>query len=331
MEKRPPVSRRTTIKGLLTLPLVATPALLAEAAWAGPGIVRDPSGMSLKTPRFATAAVAHNDAIYVLCGSGPRGLLNDVERINPRTRKIEVLPETDPPLTPRRYHAAVSVGEEIILMGGSIYDPVAKKVDTVGLVERWNVRTGKVRIGKPMPTPRWALATVAYNGRVFAIGGTHGDKRLNTVDIYNVERDEWRPGLPLPLGRDCCAAVYQGVIYVPGGFAGKDPVPDFDAYSIGQARWLKMPEMPLATSAHHTAIVGDTLLSFGDYRELRRVLVFNLKTRQWRKINNSQFEPTRHSAVVSLGDRCYVIGGARESRGSFLDLIQEFVVGTGGL
>jgi len=104
-------------------------------------------------------------------------------------------------------------GERLYALGGS-GDRVTNAVEVYDVAaDRWSPANG-------MPTPRDQLAAVAFEGRVWAIGGRSsflGTQYAN-VEIYDPATDSWRTGAPLPSARGGLAAAALGDrIFVFGG------------------------------------------------------------------------------------------------------------------
>lgn len=73
----------------------------------------------------------------------------------------------------------------------------------------------------PMPEPRWSFATVCFNGRVYAIGGSRGFETniitFSTMFIYDTTNNTWSRGVSMPVKRGslACANLFE-VIYCCG-------------------------------------------------------------------------------------------------------------------
>jgi len=73
-----------------------------------------------------------------------------------------------------------------------------------------------------MPTPRMDLASVAVNGKLYAIGGwdTQNQKALQVIEAYDRASDTWATKSPMPTPRSGLDAVaINGKIYAFGGDA----------------------------------------------------------------------------------------------------------------
>jgi hypothetical protein len=149
-----------------------------------------------------------------------------------------------PMLVARGAHGAAVLGGRIHVVGGAdggalrdheAYDPA---------VDRWT------RLAS-MPTPREHLAVVAFQGRLWAIGGRSSffGTQHATVEIYDPATDAWEMGPPLPQGRGGIAAIaLPDRIFV---FGGESPLRIFSStemYEPGGDRWIA--KEPMRTARH---------------------------------------------------------------------------------
>ena len=183
-------------------------------------------------------------------------MLGDVEVVRPASETVKTM---EAKLIARRFHAAASDGERIYLAGGETDGGLTSAVECL------DVKTGRATTLAPLPTPRRGLAMVANNGFLFVIGGSIQAKSSGAMEVYDIARNTWQKASPLPVPRECAAEIRGGRIYVPGGYHETEPVDTMDVYVIAQARWIVGTRLPQTISANHVAVVGNTLVSCGDY------------------------------------------------------------------
>jgi peroxiredoxin/endonuclease III len=277
----------------------------------------------LKKGRYGHAAVTINDDIYVIGGSGRGGLLGSVEKFDPEKGTVETVTEK---LLPRRYLTAESWDDKIYILGGVARDQDKKMSGPTAVVECYDPASGAVTTLAPMPHPRRTVASIVSDGKIYVIGGSLVDgERVGTVDIYDIAADSWSEGEMMPTARECDLVLRDGTIYALGGYDGKNSLPVFEAYDIQSNRWEKLPDLPFPLSAHHAVSDSDNIYTFGHYDDKERVSSFDFKTAKWRMIDTG-YAPSRHNAVVIVGDTVYVTGGNISSAGSHLDSIQKAAV-----
>ena len=114
-----------------------------------------------------------------------------------------------------------------------------------------------------MPTARDHLGAVAFQGRVWALGGRRsffGEQYAN-VEIYDPATDSWRTGPPLPAGRGgVAAAALADRILV---FGGEAPLRIFNAtemYEVAGNRWIAKAPMPTPRHGIGAAVVGGRVI-----------------------------------------------------------------------
>ena len=120
----------------------------------------------------------------------------------------------------------------VILNGKMYYFGGAKRAKSGGTLqdksEHWvldlNAQANGWKVLAPMPNPRNHIASAAVDGKVYAIGGQHGDDEdtgeQNEMDVYDPATNVWSkaPRLPLSLGHIASGTfVYRNQIGVIGG------------------------------------------------------------------------------------------------------------------
>ena len=113
-----------------------------------------------------------------------------------------------------------------------------------GAEEHWDELSG-------MPTGRWGLSVVEYEGTLFAIGGSQSSSsRLSTVEQYDPSTDTWTPRADMPTARkNAAAAVVDGKIYVFGGSQAHmlgNIKTTTEAYDPATDTWISLTDMPTA-------------------------------------------------------------------------------------
>jgi N-acetylneuraminic acid mutarotase len=91
-------------------------------------------------------------------------------------------------------------------------------IDLAGTVGSWTAMA-------PLPSARDRLAAIAYQGRIYVVGGSDDNGFLDEVLIGQIGSDghvaQWATGPRLPAGRQSCTlAVDSGWLYVLGGRVG---------------------------------------------------------------------------------------------------------------
>lgn len=107
----------------------------------------------------------------------------------------------------------------------------------------------------PMPTSRFALATCAVDGRIYAIGGSDAaapQRPVATVEEYDTATGTWAARAPMPSPRSYLAAsAVNGRIYAIGGgqWTGPPYLPTLttvEEYDPAADAWVERAPMPTA-------------------------------------------------------------------------------------
>lgn len=280
------------------------------------------SALKLKTGRYGPAAVTDGKLIYVIGGSGPDGMLGDIEAIDPWSGRVEVITTN---LIPRRYHSAVLRGNLIYIAGGESGPEVQP------VIEVFNLKTRTSRVETEMPTPRRFAQAVAVGNNLYVIGGQDAnqiskksERRTGIVEVYDLGRGKWSSAPPMPTPRECTLAAGGGKIFAIGGYSGGETgLRTFETYDVKARKWSRNADLPFPLSSSSALLAEDFIFTFGEFSRLNRVARYSLKDGTWTEIE-IPYRKSRHNACVRIGDQVYVIGGNVSAIGSHMDLIQRF-------
>jgi DNA-binding CsgD family transcriptional regulator/N-acetylneuraminic acid mutarotase len=185
-------------------------------------------------------------------------------------------------------------------VGGALGNPA-----NAGL-SRWDSKA-------QMPTARARLAVVAYEGRIYAIGGDTADGVTGAVEVYDPATDAWtrQASKHYPV-RNTGAAVLGGRIYVPGGHNAMDEaIATVEVYDPASASWTEAAPLPTPLFAYAIAAVGDKLYLFGGSdgaRYLSTVHIYDGTSNSW-STGTPMSQPRGFCDAAVVGERVYVIGG----------------------
>ena len=257
-------------------------------------------------PRKGLSAALIGNNIYVIGGNSDNpASKNTIEKYSITEKKSVIVSGN---LIPRYFGSAKSYREKIYIFGG--VNSTGNVESIIDAVEEFNPADNTVKIVSKMPTPRRIPATVEYKGRIFVIGGKikNSENRVNTVEIYDIEKNSWSKGREMPTPRECATALVDNKIYAIGGFNGQEPLNKFEVYDIESGKWEKLPDIPVKISAHHCVVYNNKIYAFGDYYDPGRIAYYDLKEKKWVFLR-VQFNPTNHNEVLLYKDIIYVIGG----------------------
>lgn len=272
--------------------------------------------------RDGAAAVATEDALYVIGGATKDGPTGRVDRYSFATEEWDVL-TTD--LIPRRHLTAVLIERQLYVFGGR-----GVSGGPVPDVEVVDIKSGNVTGAAPMPTPRYFASAQLHKGRVFVAGGTLGWGRLGVVEMYDPAANEWYVAPSLSVARDTQLVESGGSLYALGGYTGaKEKVSPVVEKLVGN-QWVKVSEMPKATSSFSATAAGGLIFTFGDHRDPGRVLRFDPASGAWTELEVGFF-PRRHSAAAAHGARLFVTGGSQRGSAHKLGTTELFDLSPGDI
>ncbi len=171
---------------------------------------------------------------------------------------------------------------------------------------RWQVKSG-------LPTARMGMAVVAYENRVYTIGGESAIGVEGTLERYDPETDQWATltSKPLP-ATDIQAGVIGGKLYVPGGQDNSGKVMDqLEIYDPREDSWAVGAPLPAPVSAYALVAFEGKLYLFGGWDGKTvsdKVFEYDPNLDRW-----SQRAPMptarRYAGAVVAGGKIYVLGG----------------------
>lgn len=296
----------------------------------------------MRVGRKGAAVVADGDYLYIVGGANAEGVrLDDIERVDVRTGRSETFARLR---DARVFHGAVLIGRELFVLGGTKAAPgtglapegIPENFDrersrrnpldpasTVGLrgtperyqdtLEVVHLDTRRVRRARRMPVGKAFFGALAYDGRLWVIGGKKqragAIANTGSVEVYDPSADRWSSSVPMPTPRQCTAVLVGDLMLVPGGYDGRRKLATFEYFSPKEALWRTLPPLEDGVSAAALAQLDRFLVFFGDYDERDEVLVYDLAQRRGETFTLG-YLPARHAAAVVHQGHIYVVGGA---------------------
>ncbi|HXF82428.1 MAG TPA: kelch-like protein [bacterium] len=162
------------------------------------------------------------------------------------------------------------------------------------------------------PNSEFALAEVS--GTLYVIGGYPASRvTVRTVQVYDIARDRWEPGPPIPHPNNHgMAAAVGGVVYLIGGqttAAGESYVNTVFALDPRVGRWVERAPMPTARSAG-VALVHEGRIYVAGGRPPRGAdfAVYDPAADRWETLPPLP-SPRNHIAGATIGGRLHIVGG----------------------
>ena len=91
------------------------------------------------------------------------------------------------------------------------------------------------------------LSLAVHAGNIYAIGGRNENNLLKSVEMFDINRNQWSVVKDMNRVRsDAGAATLQGNIYVVGGFDGVATTSTAEVFSPRSGRWSMITPMKVA-------------------------------------------------------------------------------------
>lgn len=228
--------------------------------------------------------------------------------------------------TPRDRVSTAAVGSVIYVLGGG--NPGGGHFTTV---EAFDTFSGLWSSLPAMGTQRDGAVAGAIGGKVYVAAG--GLSR--TTEVYDPALGTWSTVAQIPTERQGAAGCeLGGKLYVLGGNQGLD-LQAVEAYDPALDTWTTCAPLPVARSWAGACALNGKLYVVGGYDGsamvspwLSRLDIYDPATNTWSSGPPVPIFPGVYQhAVVALGGRVVVFGGANASRG--LDSIYQFDPATG--
>jgi pimeloyl-ACP methyl ester carboxylesterase len=204
----------------------------------------------------------------------------------------------------------------------------------------WRANTG-------LSIPRWGLAVFEAGGKLYAVGGTYGNRSvpISNNEVFDPAVGSWMEGAPMPTPRwKVAAASVGGRLYVAGGgpTGNQNIVTDVvESYDPSTDTWAVEPRLPTARWGSTAAGWGDRLYVVGGHvyspfpsqQALGTLEVLDTSLGLWLRFPGMP-TPRWDAASAFVDGKLYVIGGFRyetDDPGSWrvLSVVEEYDPGTG--
>lgn len=175
-------------------------------------------------------------------------------------------------------------------------------------------------MGKNMSIARNELSAVILDDKIYAIGGENfaaGGGLIDTVEVYDIVKDNWIEGFvaPMPLHLDhSAAAVYNGKIYVVGGFLErKIPTDKLWRYDPQRNEWKALGPLPTPIGgAKNAEFINGILYVVGGLNSshipVNTNYAYDPKRDTW--TTKSPMPTARHHLQTAVVDgKLYALGG----------------------
>ena len=167
-----------------------------------------------------------------------------------------------------------------------------------------------------MNQARGVHAAVVFKGEIYAIGGLiRGENgTLDSVEKYNPEKNEWTYVSKMTTSRAFHnAAIFDGTIFVTGGFKYGKFLCSAERYHHPSRRWLPVQHMKVERASHALVALSGFLYALGGARYtcggLNSVERYDLKTKKWKLVS---FEGEKYPSNFRLCNFKFGISGCAD-------------------
>jgi len=223
--------------------------------------------------------------------------------------------------TPRSEEGVAMLGDKIYVAGGE-----SEAIKKTNVVEVYDLKTKMWHTVAPLPIAMNHVGMSSYDGKLYAVGGTHDNGYSNKLFIYDPIDDKWSEGKFMPAARTALTVNFIGdKLYAIGGVDDVHNVADTNlVYDPKNNSWTKKAPMP--TARHHLTssvvdgklyVIGGRLLGDGIPAPIAEGLsnfdvneMYDPTNDIWTTMEKM---PSNRSGLASaaIGDYIYVFGGQK--------------------
>jgi len=162
---------------------------------------------------------------------------------------------------PRQGLAVINYDNQIYAIGGENAQGISN------VVERFNPQANTWIDLAPKPTMVTEINAAAIGGLIYVPGGKLvSGLPTDITEIYDPQSNEWSTGISLPKPLSAYAlTVFEGRIYIFGGWDGKQVVNDAYVFDYHNNTWTNLPPMPTARSFAGAVVVGGKIYVIGGW------------------------------------------------------------------
>uniref|UniRef100_A0A0A9ZET0 Kelch-like protein diablo n=1 Tax=Lygus hesperus TaxID=30085 RepID=A0A0A9ZET0_LYGHE len=165
----------------------------------------------LPGPSTQHAAATLDNYLYVSGGLDRDVVLNTVKRYDCEQDRWDIMP---PLLTPRADHSMLSLQGRLYICGGWLEDEMTGSRVLVDSIDRYDPNDDRWTRVATVPTPRYHSGIVAYNNKIYFIGGYHSDAMFDTAaavtECYDLGTGVWtsEEKYPQDIWEHTCVTLY---------------------------------------------------------------------------------------------------------------------------
>ncbi len=164
-----------------------------------------------------------------------------------------------------------------------------------------------------MPTPRYGLSVIAYDNKIYAIGGKNEDGILGVIEVYNTVTDTWEIKQRSITPRyNMASCVVDGKIFLIGGITDSGITKKVEVYDIMSDSIYAISPLPEPLEGAGACVMGDSIFVIGGYGRGNfngEVYIYDLNDSTWTTYFYSLLRPRAGLFVGVYSDTIYAVGG----------------------
>ncbi len=260
---------------------------------------------AIPTSRAGFAMATVDEQLFVMAGENETGVLNTVQRYDPRSEEWVELAQKPTPVADVR---TGKLGDKLYIPGGR---RSADPKDISAAFERYDPRTDSWEKLADLPQPRSGYALAALEGKLYVFGGWDGTAYRDEVFAYDPGANSWSELEAMPTARAFAdAAVIESSIFVVGGENKAGPVASNEQYLPSQEDtqpWVNGSPMPQPRSRFSTAVALSNIYVFGG-DAAPDSLQYDARTERWQTFDAPAVIGSQ-PGVTLLDEMIMIVGG----------------------
>ncbi|XP_063353652.2 kelch-like protein 9 [Pelmatolapia mariae] len=232
---------------------------------------------------------------------------------------------------PRYQHGVALLGGFLFIVGGqSTYDTKGKTA--IDSAYRYDPRFDKWLQIASLNEKRTFFHLSALNGKLFAVGGRNASGEIDTVECYNLKKNEWTfVNSMVEPHYGHAGTVHEGLMYISGGITRDTFQKELWCYDPVADTWSRRADMTELRGLHCMCTVEDRLYVMGgnhfrgcsDYDDVLGCEYYSPDTDQWTVVSPMPRGQSDVGVTVFNG-QIYVVGGYSWNSRCMVDIVQRY-------
>ncbi|CAJ1079055.1 kelch-like protein 9 [Xyrichtys novacula] len=232
---------------------------------------------------------------------------------------------------PRYQHGVALLGGFLFIVGGqSTYDTKGKTA--IDSAYRYDPRFDKWLQIASLNEKRTFFHLSALKGKLYAVGGRNASGEIDTVECYNLKKNEWTfVNSMVEPHYGHAGAVHGDLMYISGGITRDTFQKELWCYDPASDTWSRRADMTELRGLHCMCTVGDRLYVMGgnhfrgssDYDDVLGCEYYSPETGQWTVVAAMPRGQSDVGVTVFEG-HIYVVGGYSWNSRCMVDIVQRY-------